>query len=777
MFLILILAITGLFVCGSSVDARGVRMGSYQIKVSIESPERYRKLPYGIELDFDQLLKEQGIKGTFDRFSVVVKKSDCKTGKLVDVHYNLTDSFLYSNIGRVNWLIDDTNETDYVIFYDIKEHGYFAPPKYVGLVGNGDCLHFNDGKLHPLHVGMTANPVAVDWDGDGKTDIISPQIYTFTRESPRFCMRFFRNEGTNKKPFFGDGIPLRYKTDSGYSFIEGGLSVEVIDWNNDGLPDILSVPYGGGPISIYLNTGKKDEMGMPVLISGGNIPVSAGSYPYIKIVEWHGDGRKSVLVGYMKVFEGVKISDPLWFKATDEDKKNAQWPRWGYRNYIDYYENEAKPGEPLKLKPAVRLKTADGNDISWYLASSFECADWDSDGQDELLVLCNSDKIDKGYTGIRMYKNVGNASLPVFEDHGLIPGIEDRSFMYFRMLDTPAFKGLLTAPGSAGGKMRYYELQGKDSKGRPEFKSKGFIMQRNTYLNSYSGYAQASIADWDGDGGFDFTLGCETGWITRCADVGKIGWRAWSNNEFLKLQNKPLELLNGPWSDPGSFMEGVLGQTAPIYVDWDHDGVMDLIVAIGRKLLFYKNTGTSARPKLLPAVEIRTAKGNQVKVHRDKPAIVDWDGDGLLDIVGTNGSDECLFKRYRDEKTSELKLAEGVPIKFQDGTIMGALQGFVNAADWNGKGVYDLFSTGWDQVIRYENVGTNAQPVYLHGVNLEVDGKSISVGSHVTTPVPVDWDKTGRQDIIMTGESGLLHLFRRSYLDGVHNKIKYQVEK
>lgn len=750
-------------------------MRSYQLNISIESPERYMKVPYSVELDFAQLLKEQQVKGTFDRFSVVVMKIDQQTRKHEDVHYNLSDSFLISNRGSVNWLIDDTNETEYIVYYDIKEHGPFAPPRYIGLVGNGDCLHFNDARLHPLHQGMSANPVAVDWDGDGKTDIISPQIYTFTRESPRFCLRFFRNEGTNKKPFFGEGIPLRYKTDGGYKFIECGLSIAVMDWNNNGLPDILTVPYWGGSISIYLNTGEKDEVGLPILKSGGAIPVSAGSYAFIKLIDWHGDGRKSVLVGYMKETQGVKIDDPLWFKATNEEKKNAQWPRWYYKNYIDYYENEAGPVEPLKLKSPIRLKTTDKNDISWYLASSFECADWDNDGEDELLVLCNSDRMDKGYTGIRMYKNVGSASSPVFEDHGLIPGIEDRSFMYFNVVNTPAFKGLLTAPGSAGGKMRYYELKHKDAAGRPVFKSKSFIMQRNTCLNSYSGYAQASIADWNGDGGFDITMGCETGWITRCADTGVSGWPVWSNVGFMKQGGKPLELLNGPWSDPGSFMEGVIGQTAPIYIDWDHDGVMDLVVAIGQKLLFYKNTGTSVKPKLLAPVEIRTTKGNQVKVHRDKPAIVDWDNDGLLDIIGTNGNQECLFKRYRDETTGELKIAEGVPLKYQDGTTMDALQGFVNASDLNSNGIFDLFGTAWDQVIYYKNSGTNEEPAFLHGVNIEADGKPISVGSHVTTPVPVDWDKSGRQDIIMTGESGLLYLYRRGYLDGLHNKIKCRI--
>lgn len=751
-------------------------MKPLQIKVKIESPKRYYKVPYSIELDFGSMLKDKGIEGEFDRFSVRVQKISKPSNELKDVHFNLSDDFLYCSKGKLNWLIDDTDETEYIVEYNTREHGPFRTPNYIGLVGNGDCLHFNDNKLHPLHQGMSANPTAVDWDGDGKTDIISPQIYTFTRESPRFCLRFFRNEGTNKRPVFGDGIPMRYRTASGFEFIQAGLSVEVLDWDGNGLLDILTVPYWGGAIMVYRNTGEKDSYGLPILEAGEQIPVSAGSYAYIKTVDWHGNGAKSVLVGYMKETNGVGIDDPLWFDASEEEKKAAQWPRWYYKSYIDYYENKAGAGEPVRLAPPVRLKTSDGKDISWYIASSFECTDWDNDGKDELLVLCNSDKMDKGYTGIRIYKNTGGASRPVFEDYGLVKNIKDRSFMYFHMVDTAAFKGLLAAPGSAGGKMVYYPLEGRDKSGFPVFGSEKFLLQRNAYLNSYSGYAQASVADWDGDRGHDFTMGCETGWITRCADIGKPGWPMWGNPDFMKLGNRKIELLNGPWSDPGSFMEGVLGQTAPMYIDWDCNGKMDLIVAIGRKLLLYSNLGTSANPKLAEPVEIRTANGNPVKVHRDKPAIVDWNGDGLPDIVGTDGTYECLFLRYRDSKSGELKLAEGLPLNYVDGSKMGALQGFVNAADWNGNCVYDLFGTAWEQVLHYKNMGTTTEPAFAAAVNMEVDGKTICVGAHVTAPVPIDWDRSGRHDIIMTGESGLIHLYRRNYLDGVHNQIKYTIE-
>ena len=66
---------------------------------------------------------------------------------------------------------------------------------------------------------------------------------------------------------------------------------------------------------------------------------------------------------------------------------------------------------------------------------------------------------------------------------------------------------------------------------------------------------------------------------------------------------------------------------------------------------------------------------------------------------------------------------------------------------------------------------------FLPTVAMEVDGQSLSVGNHVTTPFPVDWDKSGKLDILASGESGLLYLYRRSYLDGIHNRITCRAQQ
>jgi hypothetical protein len=755
----------------------------YELKVTIDSPERMRFVPYSVELDFDRLLAQKGAQGRFDRFSVVVQKVAPKTGAREDVHYNLSDDFLTSNKGKVNWLIDDTDEREYVISYDVREHGPFPPPEYIGLVGNGDCLRFNDGKLHPLHVGMAANAVAVDWDGDGRTEIISTQIYAHTWRSPWFCVRLFRNEGTDEAPVYGEGIPLQVREGGEVKFLVSAYCLEVCDWNRDGRPDLITFPYFGHELRFYRNTGEKDAMGLPVIQLAGVVPLAQDEKQYhcIRVADWFGDGRLCIFLGYN--MEGrVQKGEPLWFPSTEQERENAQWPRWYYKNYIDFYQNLAPPGELPRLAEPVTLKDTKGEVISSFASTSLELVDWEEDGRADLMVQWGSPDFDKGYVGLRYFQNVGKRGELKFEDRGMVPGVEDRSSLYVRRVATPPFKGLFAHPGSAGGRIQYYELTGRDKSGMPVFKDRGFLMQRNAYVSAQSGYAQGDLADWDGDGDWDLVTGCETGWVTRMENTGSQRRPVFAAPEHLTLNGRPLELLNGPFDDPGSLMEANIGQTAPTYIDWDGDGVMDLLVRIGRRQLFYKNTGTSAKPKLLPPVEILVDDGSPVINHRNKPGFVDWDGDGLIDVIGHSLDLErlLLFKRYRDPQTGDLKLRPGIPLLHEDGSFVrprdwNHYTKAYNAGDWRGDGVFDIFCSASDEIYHLQNVGTNAEPRFRPVVRLAVDGEFISIGHHVSTPLPVDWDQTGRLDLFVSGESGLFHLFRRSFLEGAHRRITCRI--
>ncbi|MBO9606497.1 MAG: VCBS repeat-containing protein, partial [Paenibacillaceae bacterium] len=272
--------------------------------------------------------------------------------------------------------------------------------------------------------------------------------------------------------------------------------------------------------------------------------------------------------------------------------------------------------------------------------------------------------------------------------------------------------------------------------------------------------------------------GCETGFVTRIGNSGTQRRPVFEPYTFMCQGGKPIELLNGPFSDPGSFMEASIGQTAPTCIDWDLDGALDLLVVAGDRLVWYRNRGTSSAPDWAEPVEVTAEDGSKVHKHRNKPAIVDWDGDGLPDIIGHDPRESRLlwFRRYRDEQSGELKLASGVPLLYADGSPVEPrawhrYTKFFNAADWKGKGSNDLFLSTCDLVLYLENVGTNEAPRFLPPVRLAVDGIPVVIGHHVSTPQPVDWDLSGALDLLVSGESGLFHLFRRACLDGVHRRL------
>jgi hypothetical protein len=72
------------------------------------------------------------------------------------------------------------------------------------------------------------SPYVVDWDGDGKRDLL-----VGTEGS---AVMFYRNTGTNKKPQLAEGKDLGLKVPEPRNY---RWRIDVTDWNNDGKKDIL----------------------------------------------------------------------------------------------------------------------------------------------------------------------------------------------------------------------------------------------------------------------------------------------------------------------------------------------------------------------------------------------------------------------------------------------------------------------------------------------------------------------------------------------------------
>lgn len=85
----------------------------------------------------------------------------------------------------------------------------------------------------------------------------------------------------------------------------------------------------------------------------------------------------------------------------------------------------------------------------------------------------------------------------------------------------------------------------------------------------------------------------------------------------------------------------------PAFVDWDADGDQDLLIgSFGGELFLRTNVGAPKKPEWAPEAVRIEAAGSPFKVNAHAaPAVADWNGDGLFDlVVGASDGSVQWFK-------------------------------------------------------------------------------------------------------------------------------------
>ena len=553
------------------------------------------------------------------------------------------------------------------------------------------------GGLDPLTAGMKNDqPIAVDWDGDGRTDILNRNLYSTAFGQPWWGIFFFRNTGTNAKPRYASSLRLTFDNRPIEDFYS---SYQITDWNHDGHPDLLS-GIGAGPrkntLQVYLNQGRRDASGLPVLGAPTTIPVGKGggdlSYGMRLI-----DGDLYTLNMRVEYFPNQLLEHRLF-------RHPRQATGFG-------------PAQPVRLNGSEVYNEwpSTQRNGKWLGASRTRrgpltscIVEWPTDSSPPRCII---DTTPDGFAA--------PSATPV---------------------------GILAA--YMGGWLRLYP-----TKGNPQ------LLLAENMPCSFGGYSSVEVADWEGDGDLDFIGGNETGVVQLIENISTKQRQQFRTARQIGVYvSRPMFIDD---EDP----ERPFGQAKPAYIDWDGDGDLDLLVGNNsNRIAYFENTGTRKQPRFTTHVKLLHDAGEHFS-FRSRPAPVDYNNDGLMDLVAgsagprdrNNGKEIAiaLYLRYRDHD-GQLKLKAPQPIAGP--TPIPYHHGF-EAKDWDGDGDIDLFTNERTQLVLYRNTGQGFQRELFM-----FEGKPLSVSHHETSIKPLDWDGDGKLDLITGGESGWVYRFSGTLL-------------
>ena len=240
----------------------------------------------------------------------------------------------------------------------------------------------------------------------------------------------------------------------------------------------------------------------------------------------------------------------------------------------------------------------------------------------------------------------------------------------------------------------------------------------------------------------------------------------------------PIELAKGFHKTTGAHGNKVRARQWR-FADYDGDGVTDAVVGIGdwshygwddafdsegqwthgplRGFVYWaRNKGTDAAPKYVKPERVE-AGGAPVDVYgRPSPNFADFDGDGDLDLLCGEFLDGFTYFRNIGTKTVP-SYAKGVrlPVRMELCMITPT------AVDWDGDGDQDLIVGDEDgRVAWLEHAGriVDGVPLFKTPVYFRQQAADLKFGA-LATPVGVDWDGDGDQDILAGNTTGQIGFF------------------
>ena len=756
----------GVAAAESSDVADGKPARGFRLRVEVASPVPRGRVPIDPMLDLDAAIKAQGGEGVLDPNSIRV--IDLATGN--PVAFARSEDFAYGDRGRLEWVVTDPEQTSFEVqFQAAAARPSLVPQDHTPLIGVGDLLRYNADGPRPIALPYASR--LVDLTGDGLSDLVGCWNYAYRPGGPWCGIVCYPRVGSPQEFLFGDLVRIRHRehpTAAEARHFRGSVAYmwsDFADFDADGHLDIVWALENVDRLQFFRNTGSRDDGGMPVFVPAGSVPKSPDDWQSCRATDLDGDGLIDVVLGDVwfrntkpgSMPPALAAPEPLGILAAGYHRACC-WHDVDQDGRTDAVSLEPVPGQGLNNFRTVWRRQAAGS------PPRFEAAR-------PLVDLPNAADADAAGKVERPYY------LTSVRDGG-------RSGLLVTMLPN------LTAV--------FYEQQGPERFGRRA------TAESRSAVISLSDQAWPHLCDWDGDGDLDLLVGGGLGWPQIVINEGTAQRPRWAAVQPVLSEGRPIRLTRNEIL--GGENHHDMGYPYPAFVDWDGDGLPDLMMPNETNRIFwYRNVGTREQPRFGPRQQVlcgdaddspeaglasnvlakedpahEHASGKRYPLEPGQPffwrtgaAFADFDGDGVIDMVTHDGGHRMatLFvqdrrpgKSPRLRRVGPLETADGKPI---DGCGRpGHLTDSFRAVDWDGDGLIDLVHssagtwTGGDGVYRHpgmpggssvrllRNVGTPTKPIFAPPRPMLVYGEPIAMTHHGPHPWAGDLDGDGLPDLV-----------------------------
>ena len=614
-------------------------------------------------------------------------------------------------------------------------------------------LNYNNPDLIvDLGIGLWANPIPVDWDLDGDTDLL-----VSTTDKPSNGLYFFENVESN---VFSPGKRIADgKKRMSVSYPDGKTTVCS--------PGII---YKEFREQLYSNPAEieyKQEF----------YSERANQWKY---ADYNGDGIFDLIIG---------VSDWREYGWDDAFNSEGNWTNGPLHGNVYWVKNNGSNKNPKYGK--ARNILANKKPLDVYGKPSPNLVDWDNDG--DLDFICG-EFLDR----ITIFENIGSRKDPEYAKGKFLQINEKTLHLELEMPEVVVYdwdndKDFDIIIGKEDGRVVLIENTGMDQHGLPVLAQPEYFRQRAEYVKCGALSTPCSY-DWDGDGDEDIISGNTAGFIEWIENLDGNDTPKWAEPRRLKSGNSVFRIMAGYNLSIQGPAEAKWGYTVPYVADWNMDGLPDILFnSITGQIQWLQNIGTRTQPKLANVLPVKVdwhenppkPKWNWwdpdpqelVVQWRTRPIVIDLNMDGLIDLIVID-HEGYLSYFERKKENDQLILKPGSRIFFnKNGSLLHlndkkagkSGRRKIDLVDWDNDGDLDLLINSINTAL-YRNIGKNGEYIFQYFGDLS----SVALGGHSSSPTTVDWNGDGIRDLLIGAEDGFFYYLPRNSWDELQGQDIHQ---